>query len=158
METIEKSIEIDVPVAAAYNQWTQFEEFPYFMEGVLEVKQLDDKRLHWKAKIGGKEKEWDAEIFRQITDQEIAWRSTTGAPNAGEVRFDKAPGGKTRLTLVLGYEPEGLIEHVGDALGLLSRRVQGDLERFKDFIEKRGQESGGWRGEIREGNVTDADT
>jgi uncharacterized membrane protein len=148
MDVIEKSIELEVPVDVAYNQWTQFEEFPNFMEGVKEVRQLDDKRLHWKAQVAGKAKEWDAEIVQQIPDQVIAWRSTSGTSNAGEVRFDKAPGGKTRITLVLTYEPEGVVEHVGDALGAVSRRVEGDLKRFKDFIEKRGRESGAWRGQI----------
>jgi uncharacterized membrane protein len=148
MEVIEKSIETDVPVQAAYNQWTQFEEFPKFMEGVKEVRQLDDKRLHWKAQVAGKEKEWDAEIVQQIPDQVIAWRSTSGASNAGEVRFDKAPAGKTRITLVLTYEPEGAVERVGDALGSVSRRVEGDLKRFKEFIEQHGRETGAWRGQI----------
>jgi len=148
MDVIEKSIETGVPVAVAYNQWTQFEEFPNFMEGVKEVRQLDDKRLHWKAQVAGKEKEWDAEIVQQIPDQVIAWRSTSGTSNAGEVRFDKAPGGKTRITLVLSYEPEGAVERVGDALGAVSRRVEGDLKRFKEFVEKRGGETGAWRGQI----------
>ena len=148
MDVIEKSIEVDVPIATAYNQLTQFEEFPKFMEGVKEVRQLDDQRLHWKAQIAGKEKEWDAEIVQQIPDQVISWRSRSGASNAGEVSFDKAPEVKTRITLVLSYEPEGVVEHVGDALGAVSRRVEGDLKRFKDFIEKRGTESGAWRGQI----------
>ena len=148
MDVIEKSIEVDVPIATAYNQWTQFEEFPKFMEGVKEVRQLDDQRLHWKAQIAGKEKEWDAEIVQQIPDQVISWRSRSGASNAGEVRFDKAPGGKTRITLVLSYEPEGVVEQVGYALRAVSRRVEVDLERFKDSIEKRGIESGAWRGQI----------
>ena len=148
MEAIEKTIEVDVPIETDYNQWTQFEEFPKFIEGVKEVRQLDDRRLHWKAQIAGKEKEWDAEIVQQIPDQVIAWRSTSGTSNAGEVRFDKGPRGKTRITLVLTYEPEGVVEHVGDAIGAVSRRVEGDLKRFKDFIEKRGTESGAWRGQI----------
>lgn len=154
METIEKSVEVDAPVSTVYNQWTQFEEFPHFMEGVKRVHQLDDKRLHWHAEIAGKDKEWDAEIFQQRQDEVIAWRSTTGAPNGDEVRFDKAGDGKTRVTLVMSYEPEGVVENVGDALGLVSMRVQGDLKRFKEFIEKRGTESGGWRGEIKGGSVS----
>lgn len=149
METIEKSIEIEAPIEFVYNQWTQFEEFPRFMEGVKQVRQLDDKRLHWKAEIAGKEKEWDAVIFKQVPDEVIAWRSTSGAANVGEVRFDKAPSEKTRVTLVLGYEPEGALEKIGDAVGAVSLRVQGDLNRFKEFIESRGRETGGWRGEIR---------
>ncbi len=153
METIEQSIEVDAPVQTVYNQWTQFEEFPRFMSNVKEVRQLDDKRLHWRASIAGKEKEWDAEIFRQEQDTAIAWRSTSGAHNAGEVRFDKASGGQTRVTLELSYDPEGIVENVGDALGVVSAQVRGDLERFKDFIEDRGRETGGWRGEIQGGQV-----
>jgi uncharacterized membrane protein len=154
METIEKSIEVDAPLSAVYNQWTQFEEFPRFMEGVKSVKQLDDKRLHWHAEIAGKDKEWDAEIYRQEPDQTIAWRSTSGAQNSGEVRFSSAGDGRTRVTLTMSYDPEGFIENVGDALGAVSMRVKGDLNRFKDFIEERGRETGGWRGEIRGGSVS----
>jgi uncharacterized membrane protein len=154
METIEKSVHVHAPLSAVYNQWTQFEEFPRFMEGVKSVRQLDDKRLHWHAEIAGKDKEWDAEIFRQEPDKVIAWRSTTGAENGGEVRFDRADDGHTNVTLVLTYDPEGFIENVGDALGIVSMRVQGDLNRFKEFIEERGRESGGWRGEIRGGDVS----
>ena len=154
METIEKSIEVDAPLSTVYNQWTQFEEFPRFMEGVKEVRQLDDKRLHWKAEIGGKDKEWDAEIYRQEPDRAIAWRSTSGAPNGGEVMFSSAGGNRTRITLTLSYDPEGLIENVGDALGAVSMRVQGDLNRFKKFIENRGRETGAWRGEIRGATVS----
>jgi uncharacterized membrane protein len=149
METIEKSIEVDAPVNAVYNQWTQFEEFPRFMEGVEEVRQLDDKRLHWKAEIAGKAKEWDAEIFEQVPDQRIAWRSVTGAKNSGMVNFFPIGTNTTRVTLALNYEPEGAVEKMGDALGVVSGKIEGDLKRFKDFIETQGQETGGWRGEIR---------
>jgi len=138
METIEKSIEVDAPVRAVYNQWTQFEEFPRFMEGVEEVRQLDDKRLHWKAEIAGKVKEWDAEIFEQVPDQRIAWRSITGAKNSGMVNFFQIGTNTTRVTLALNYEPEGAIEKVGDALGVVSARVEGDLKRFKEFIARAG--------------------
>jgi uncharacterized membrane protein len=154
METIEKSVHVEAPLSAVYNQWTQFEEFPRFMEGVKEVRQMDDKRLHWKAEIAGKDKEWDAEIYRQEPDQAIAWRSTSGAQNAGEVRFQQAGDGHTDVTLVMSYDPEGIIENVADALGAVSMRVQGDLNRFKEFIEERGRETGGWRGEIRGGSVS----
>jgi uncharacterized membrane protein len=147
--TIEKSIDVDVPVRTAYDQWTQFEEFPRFMEGVEEVRQLDDKRLHWRAKIGGKEEAWDAEITEQIPDERVAWRSTTGSPNAGVVTFHHLNPTTTRVMLQLEYDPEGLVENVGDALGVVSRRVEGDLKRFKEFIESRGTETGAWRGEIR---------
>jgi uncharacterized membrane protein len=148
METIEKSIEVERPVNAVYNQWTQFEEFPQFMEGVKEVRQLDDRRLHWKAEIGGKTKEWDAEIFEQIPDERIAWRSMTGAKNSGMVNFCPGSRDSTRVTLKLNYEPEGIAETLGDTLGLVSTRVERDLARFKAFIESRGEPSGAWRGEI----------
>jgi uncharacterized membrane protein len=147
--TIEKSINVDVPVRTAYNQWTQFEEFPRFMEGVEEVRQIDDKRLHWRSKIGGKEEEWDAEITEQIPDERVAWRSTTGRANAGVVTFHHISDTTTRVMLQMEYDPEGLVENVGDALGVVSRRVEGDLNRFKEFIESRGTETGAWRGEVR---------
>lgn len=148
METIEKTIEVDAPVSTVYNQWTQFEDFPKFMEGVEEVQQLDDRRLHWKADIGGKTKEWDAEIFEQIPDQRIAWRSTTGSKNTGMVNFEPLGANRTRIAVRMNYDPEGLVENVGDFLGVVGRRVQGDLERFKQFIQIRGRETGAWRGEI----------
>ncbi len=148
MKTIAKSITVNVPVSQAYNQWTQFEEFPHFMEGVKEVKQLDDKRLHWKAEIGGKSEEWDAEITEQIPDQRIAWRSTSGAKNSGLITFLTQGEHETAVNLEVEYEPEGVIENVGDLLGLVSARVSGDLNRFKDFIEAKHTATGGWRGEI----------
>ncbi|MDB6026008.1 MAG: cyclase/dehydrase [Verrucomicrobiales bacterium] len=149
MEIIEKSIEVNAPISTVYNQWTQFEEFPKFMEGIEEVQQLDDKRLHWKAKIAGKTKEWDAEIVEQVPDQRIAWRSIGGTKNSGRVSFIQADLNRTRITLQLGYEPEGALEKTAEALGLVSGRVEGDLKRFKEFIESRGTETGEWRGEIR---------
>jgi len=150
MERIEKSIEVDVPVSTVYNQWTQFEEFPRFMEGVKRVTQLDDKRLHWVAEIGGKEKEWDAKITEQIPDRKIAWQSEAGEFTAGTVTFQPAGGNRTRVNLELAYEPKGFIENTGDALGFVSGRVENDLERFKKFIEHRGQETGAWRGTIKQ--------
>lgn len=150
MSTIEKSIDVNVPVHTAYNQWTQFEEFPKFMEGVERVTQLDDKRLHWRANVGGKTEEWDAKITEQIPDQRIAWRNTTGAQNAGVVTFHRLADNETRVMLQLEYDPQGFVENVGDMLGVVSRRVEGDLERFKEFIESRGHETGAWRGEIRQ--------
>jgi uncharacterized membrane protein len=149
MESIEKSIEVDAPVNKVYNQWTQFEEFPKFMEGIEQVKQIDDRRLHWVADIGGKRKEWDAEIFEQVIDQRIAWRSTSGTPNAGAVHFEPVGPNKTRVVLKLNYDPQGLVENVGDFLGVVGRRVEGDLERFKEFIQLRGTETGAWRGEVK---------
>lgn len=148
METIEKSIEVDVPVSTAYNQWTQFEEFPDFMEGIESVVQLDDKRIHWAAKIGGKVKEWDAEIFEQIPDRRIAWRSMGGATNSGRVDFRPIDASHSEVKLTLKYEPETMVEQLGDKLGVVSSRIGGDLKRFKQLIESRGQESGGWRGGI----------
>ena len=148
MSNIEQSIDVNVPVRTAYDQWTQFEEFPRFMEGVREVRQLDDKRLAWCADVGGKEKRWEAEITEQIPDARIAWRSRTGANNAGVVTFHRLDDQKTRVMLQLDYDPEGVVENVGDAIGVVSSRVRGDLARFKDFIEQRGRETGAWRGSI----------
>ena len=149
MSVIEKSIEIEVPVRTAYNQWTQFEEFPKFMEGVKQVNQIDDRHLHWKAEIGGKEKEWDAEITEQIPDERVAWRSRTGAMNAGVVTFHRLSEAKSKVMLQLEYDPEGVVENVGDAVGVVSQRVVGDLERFKKYIESRGRETGAWRGTVK---------
>jgi len=148
MSTIEKSIEVNVPVRTAYNQWTQFEEFPRFMEGVKEVNQLDDTHLHWKAAIAGQEKEWDAEITEQTPDQRIAWTSRGGAINGGVVTFHRLSDVKSKVMLQLEYDPQGVVENVGAALGVVSLRVQGDLERFKEFIETRGRETGAWRGQV----------
>jgi len=153
MSNIEKSIDVHVPVHVAYNQWTQFEEFPRFMEGVETVKQLDEKRLQWRASVGGKEKQWDAIISEQIPNQRIAWHNTDGSPNAGVVTFHRINDSTTRVMLQLEYEPEGVIENVGDMIGVVSRRVQGDLQRFKEFIETRGTETGAWRGEIQQPKV-----
>ena len=152
MATIEQSIEVEVPVGTAYNQWTQFEEFPRFMEGVIEVKQLDDTHLLWRANVGGKEKVWRARITEQTPDQRIAWRSEDGADNAGVVTFHRISDGKTKIMLQIDYDPEGVVETVADAVGLVSARVKGDLQRFKEFIEARGHETGGWRGSVPAGN------
>jgi uncharacterized membrane protein len=149
MSHIEKSIDINVPVKTAYNQWTQFEEFPKFMEGVKQVQQLDDKHLRWKAEIGGKEKEWNAEIVEQIPDQRIAWRSTSGAMTAGVVKFQPLSDAQSKVYLELEYDPQGFVENVGDAVGVVSQRVEGDLQRFKQYIEGRGSETGAWRGKIQ---------
>ena len=153
MSRIEKSIDVNVPLSTAYNQWTQFEEFPRFMEGIEEVRQLDDKRLHWRANIGGKQQEWDAEIVEQVPDQRVAWRSTSGAPNSGVVTFESLGAATTRVNLQLEYSPQDAVESAGEAMGVLSRRVEGDLQRFKEYIESRGAETGAWRGEIHGGQV-----
>jgi uncharacterized membrane protein len=148
MEELEKAIEVQVPVRTAYNQWTQFEEFPRFMEGVESVTQLEDDRLHWVASIGGKTKEWDARITHQVPDQRVAWVSEDGPRQEGSVTFQPQGDDKTQVALRIEYEPEGLTDNVGDKLGFVTRRVEGDLERFKEFIEARGVETGAWRGRI----------
>jgi uncharacterized membrane protein len=148
VQTIEQSIEVDVPLETAYNQWTQFEEFPRFMEAVTAVRQTDDAHLHWVAEIGGHEAEWDAEIVEQRPNERIAWRSTGGTPNGGVVTFHRLDDDTTRVMLQMQYEPQGATEKAGGALGFDSRSVKGDLERFKEMIEARGTESGAWRGTI----------
>jgi uncharacterized membrane protein len=149
MSVIEKSIAVNVPVHTAYNQWTQFEDFPKFMKGVVQVKQLDDRKQHWRIDIGGKEKQFEAEITEQIPDQRIAWRSISDLHHAGVVTFHRLSDTQTKVMLQIDYEPQGPIEKVGDMLGAVSMRVQGDLDKFKQFIESRKQETGAWRGEIR---------
>ncbi len=213
MGAVEKSIIVDRPISTVYNQWTQFEDFPAFMEGVESVTQLDDRRLHWRASVAGMEREWEAEIVDQTPDQRISWVSTSGFQNNGTVTFapsapsdaayddvsprigdvvagttptgaDTVPAGTmpdggampmneppmneplagagtgeamgtmpadsvaTRVTLRLEFEDEGVAEKVADALGIVDRRVEGDLERFKEFIEERAHETGGWRGQV----------
>jgi len=148
MAEMEKSIVVDAPVREVYNQWTQFEEFPRFMEGVLEVRQLDDKHLYWRVDIAGTEEEWDAEIVDQTPDERIAWRSVTGAEHGGAVLFKPLPDGRTEVTLRMRYNPEGPRETIGDALGFVGRRVQGDLQRFAEFMAERRRATGAWRGEI----------
>ena len=149
MSIVEESIEVQVPVRTAYNQWTQFEEFPQFMEGVEQVQQLSDDTLRWVAEIGGKKREWTAKITEQEPDHRVAWTSAEGARNAGVVTFHPLSDGQSRVMLQLEYEPEGAVEKTGDAVGLVKSRVKGDLERFKEYIESRGQETGGWRGKIQ---------
>jgi uncharacterized membrane protein len=152
MSTIEQSIELEVPVHTAYNQWTQFEEFPAFMDGVAEVRQLDERHLHWVAEFGGSRHEWDAEITEQRPDERVAWRNTDGKDNAGVVTFHKLDDSRSRVMVQLDFVPEGIKEKLGDAMGAPDRRVKADLERFKEMIETRGTETGAWRGEVpREG-------
>jgi uncharacterized membrane protein len=148
MASVQKSVDVKVSVRTAYNQWTQFEEFPKFMEGIEEVRQIDDTHLHWRANIGGKQEEWDAVITEQVPDMRVAWTNTSGAPNAGVVTFHRLDDSLTRVNLQMDYDPQGVIENVGDMLGFVSRRVEGDLERFKTFIESKGHETGAWRGEV----------
>ncbi|HEV8536952.1 MAG TPA: SRPBCC family protein [Candidatus Limnocylindria bacterium] len=156
MPTVKKSIEVNVPVRTAYDQWTQFEEFPRFMEGVESVQQLDDKRLHWRAKVAGKVEEWDAEITEQVPDKVISWRSISGARNEGTVRFVPLGPDKTRIELEMHWEPRDVTERVGDVLGADDMRIQADLQRFKEFIEERRTPTGAWRGEIH-GNRVEGD-
>lgn len=148
MSVIEKSIEVNVPVRTAYNQWTQFESFPHFMEGVEEVQQLTDTRTHWKTSIAGVDREFDAEIVRQEPDQCVAWRSVEGSEQAGTVTFQPVSADRTRVNVSMDFQPEGAVEKAGDAANIIERRVAGDLERFKEFIEERGAETGGWRGKV----------
>jgi polyketide cyclase/dehydrase/lipid transport protein len=147
----EHSIQVDVPVRTAYDQWTQFEDFPYFMGGVAEVRQLDDRRLRWVAQIAGVRREWEAAVLEQVPDTRIAWAATSGATNAGAVRFEPAGPGSTVVHLTLEYEPEGLVEQVGDKLGLVERQVRADLERFKALVEDEAYPTGAWRGTIDAG-------
>jgi uncharacterized membrane protein len=153
MSKIESSIDVDVPVRVAYDQWTQFEEFPGFMDAVESVTQVDDTHLHWTAKIAGVRKEWDAEITQQEPDQRVAWASTTGARNAGAVDFHRLDDRSTRITLTMDVEPDGALETVGNAIGVPEREVEGDLKRFKAFIEQRGQATGEWRGKVEQEDV-----
>lgn len=155
MSTIVESIDVAVPIRVAYDQWTQFEQFPRFMEGVKRVKQLDDTTLEWTAEIAGVERSWRAEITEQEPDTRIAWRSTSGAKNAGQVEFQTTADNMTRITLQLDVEPEGPVESAGDALGFVERQAEGDLRRFKEYIELRGTPSGAWRGEVAAGNAQD---
>lgn len=145
---MEDSIEVNLPISAVYNQWIQFGDFPRFMKGVCEVRQIDDTHLHWHAKIGGKETQWDAEITEQVPETRIAWRSTSGAKNEGVVKFYKISDSITRIVLQMDYGPKGIIEEIGDALGLVKMRTSGDLKRFKEFLENRGKETGEWRDSI----------
>lgn len=153
MSQIIESIDVDVPVRVAYDQWTQFEEFPNFMEAVEQVEQLDDTTLRWTAEVAGVKKSWKAKITEQTPDQRIAWTSVEGAENAGVVTFHRLDDLKTRVTLQLDVSPEGPVESVGDALGFVQRQAKGDMERFKEFVERRGVATGAWRGEVRQEDV-----
>ena len=147
---VEKSILVNVPVSTAYNQWTQFEDFPQFMGGVTSVTQLSDDRLDWVAEIGGVRRRWEAKILEQVPDRKVSWAATEGATNAGQVTFEDIGGGQTSVHLSLEYEPEGLVEKVGDKLNVIENQAEGDLNRFKAFIESEGYASGAWRGSVNE--------
>ncbi len=150
---VERSIEVEVPVRTAYDQWTQFEEFPRFMTGVQEVRQIGDALTHWVAEIGGVRREWDAAILEQIPDQKVAWAATTGATNAGAVFFQAVGENRTMVRLTLDYEPEGLVERIADFFDVIDRQAVADLDRFKEYIESTGSATGGWRGQVDEGDV-----
>ena len=142
------SIDVDVPVSTAYNQWTQFETFPKFMEGVERIDQITPTKTHWVTKIAGVQREFDAEVTEQHPDESVAWTTTNGTHQAGVVTFHRISDTTTRVTLQLDHDPQGFVETVGDALGIVQRRVKGDLANFKKFIESRGVEEGGWRGDV----------
>lgn len=150
MASVEDSVEIDVPVRTAYNQWTQFEEFPSFMDGVEKVDQLTDRRLHWVAEIGGQRREWDSTITEQTPDQRIAWTSESTDGTAGVVTFHKLDDERCKVMLQLDYTPEGFVEKAGEMLGVIGHRVRGDLKNFKELLETRGAETGAWRGEVKQ--------
>jgi len=153
---IEKKIEVAVPVSTVYNQWTQFEEFPRFMEGVQQVEQLSDERLHWVAEVAGKKKDWTARITRQVPDEVLAWTSEGGATNNGTVIFHSLDPEKTEVEVHMEVMPEDFQEQVGGALGFVGRQIEGDLKRFKEFIETHGTETGAWRGEVSHGEAKQA--
>jgi ribosome-associated toxin RatA of RatAB toxin-antitoxin module len=148
MTKVEHRILVNVPVSVAYNQWTQFEDFPHFMGGIKKVTQLSDDRLEWVAEIAGVRRKWEATILEQIPDRKVAWAASEGATNAGEVTFEDIGGGQTSVRLTLEYEPEGLVEEVGDKLNVVESRTKKDLERFKELVESEGYASGAWRGTI----------
>jgi uncharacterized protein YndB with AHSA1/START domain len=148
---VEKNVVVDVPLSTVYNQWTQFEDFPHFMNGVQSVTQLGADRLQWVAELGGVRRQWEAKIVEQVPDSRVSWAATEGATNAGTVTFRDAGNGRTEVHLVLEYEPEGLVEKVGDKLNVVENQAEGDLERFKKFIEAEGYATGAWRGSVNEG-------
>ena len=155
METIKESIEVNVPVSTAYNQWTQFEEFPKFMEGIQSVQQLDDTHVQWVAEIRGKSRQWTTEITEQQPDKKVAWKTIDGeVKNDGAVSFEQIAGGQTRVNVQMDVEGDSTAENVaGDLLGVVKRQVRGDLERFKQLIENRDEETGAWRGEVQHGEA-----
>jgi len=151
--TVEKSIIVNVPVSTAYNQWTQFEDFPQFMGGITSVTQLGDDRMQWVAEIAGVRRQWEAKVLEQVPDSKVAWAATEGATNAGAVTFTDLGGGQTSVHLSLEYEPEGLVEKIGDKLNVVENQAEGDLDRFKAFIESEGYATGAWRGTVNPGGT-----
>lgn len=153
MATIEQSIDVEVPVSTAYNQWTQFEEFPRFMDGVEEVRQVDDTHLHWVVSHNGKQHEFDTEISEQHPDERVAWKTTEGTAHSGTVTFAPLDDARCTVTVRMDWQPEGMLEELGAALGSDDRRVKADLESFKELVESRGAESGAWRGRVEQGET-----
>jgi uncharacterized membrane protein len=151
METIKESIDVNVPASTAYNHWTQFEQFPKFMEGVESVTQADDTHLRWAANVGGARREWEAEIVEQVPDQKIAWRASAGNGPNGIVTFEPLGPDSTLMTVEMSYEPDGLMEQLGAKAGIDARQVGADLKRFKQLVEIVGAETGAWRGEVHAG-------
>jgi len=149
MSTHTESVDVDVPVRAAYDQWTQFEEFPRFMEGVNQIKQVSDTMTHWSTEVAGVKREFDARITEQLPDERVAWTTVDGAKQAGVVTFHRLDDSHTRVTVQMDFEPDGVVEQAGDKLGVVGHRVKGDLKRFKEYVEQRGgEQTGGWRGEV----------
>ncbi|MCP2321198.1 Polyketide cyclase / dehydrase and lipid transport [Nocardia amikacinitolerans] len=148
MSTMAATVDVDVPVHTAYNQWTQFETFPQFMEGVEAVQQIDDRHTHWRIHVGPSTREFDATITEQHPDERVAWKSDSGPRHAGVITFHRLDDTHTRVTAQMDVDPEGFVENVADKLGVLEHRVDRDMKRFKEFIESRGSETGAWRGDI----------
>lgn len=148
MASVIESIDIEVPVRVAYDQWTQFESFPQFMVGVDRVVQTDDTHLHWEVSVGGVTREFDTVVTEQHPDERVAWTSTDGTGNAGVVTFHRLGENQSRVTAQIDWSPEGITEKIGAALKIDDSQVRRDLERFKEFIEARGRASGQWRGEV----------
>lgn len=153
MASVTESIDVNVPVRTAYDQWTQFESFPHFMDGVKSIQQLDDTHLHWVAEVNGKTEEWDATVTEQIPDERVAWKSVSGQPNSGVVTFHRLGEDQTKVTVQLDWEPSGVTEKLGSALGFDDRQIKQDLENFKRFIEERGAPTGAWRGEVNQSHT-----
>ncbi|WP_213934895.1 SRPBCC family protein [Rhodococcus sp. B50] len=148
MSTITEAVDVDVPIRIAYNQWTQFESFPHFMEGVREIRQIDDTHVHWVIDIAGQVREFDATITEQHPDERVAWTSDSGPNHAGVITFHRLDENKTRVTAQMDVDPEGFVENVADKFGVLGKRIKSDMQKFKEFIERRGHETGGWRGDV----------
>ena len=155
MAEVHESIEVNVPVSTAYNQWTQFEQFPQFMENVESVTQIDDTHLRWVAEIAGKRNEWEAEIVRQDPDRVVAWKSVDGKGTSGEVKFEPLGSDRTKIDVTISWEPEGMLESLGEKVGADTMGVKKDLQNFKELIERRGAETGAWRGEVIAGEKVD---